>query len=66
MEHQYVSFYHSGVRERECEFGDKHLRTEWWTTVYSRDDYLWWKLSPERKEKEAQLVREKFWRKIQP
>lgn len=60
MQYRFVSFYHSGVRERACMFGDVSLRTEWWTTAYSRDDYLWWKLSPERKRKEAANVRQTF------
>ncbi len=45
---KYVSFLHSD--ERKCEFTEHYLRTEWWTTVYSCDDYYWWKVSTSRKE----------------
>lgn len=60
MHCRYVSTYHSLERERECRFGNDYLRTEWWTTAYSRDDYLWWKLSAERKKVEADKVRAQF------
>lgn len=60
MEFKYVSIYHTVERERDCEFGNKYLRNEWWTTLYSIDDYLWWKLSPERKAEEAKKVRGTF------
>lgn len=48
---KYVSFFHSGpAGPRKCEFGNDYLRTGWWTTVYSADDYYWWKVSNSRKE----------------
>jgi hypothetical protein len=45
MDQAFVSIFHSINSKRPCEFGNQDLRTGWWTTIYSRDDYLWWKLS---------------------
>lgn len=54
----YVSFAHSS--ERECEFGNQYLRTGWWTTVATADDYYRWKLSPEAMNAIEKEIREKI------
>ncbi len=45
---KFVSFAHS--EERECVFGNTYLRTEWWTTVATADEYYFWKVSQEFKD----------------
>lgn len=53
---KFVTMAHSD--ERECEFTDRNMRTEWWTTICSADDYYRWKLSPEMmKEIESEIRR---------
>ena len=59
---KYVSFCHSD--KRECIFGMESLRNEWWTTIYSADDYYMWKLSPEAKDKWEKSVRRKIGRSL--
>jgi len=46
---RFVSLAHS--EERECIFGNTYLRTGWWTTVATSDEYYLWKVSKEFKEK---------------
>lgn len=46
---RFVSFAHS--EKRECIFGNTYLRTGWWTTVATSDEYYFWKVSKEFKEK---------------
>jgi hypothetical protein len=43
--YEYVGFAHTP--EREAAFTTECTNTGWWTTLYHRDDYLMWKLSPE-------------------
>lgn len=47
LDKKYIHYYHSGDDIRPCEFGNCVLRTGWWTTIYSSDDYYKWKLSKE-------------------
>ena len=52
----YVSFYHDGpCGDRYCVFTNTPLRTGWWTTVCSADDYYYWKLSDTKK---AELLKQ--------
>ncbi len=44
LDYPYVGFAHSD--EREAAFTLQNINHGWWTTVYHRDDYLMWKLSP--------------------
>lgn len=44
LDYPYVGFAHSD--EREAAFTTKPINHGWWTTLYHRDDYLMWKLSP--------------------
>ena len=58
---KYVSFYHS--TDRECTFGNINLRTGWWTTIATADEYYFWKLSDEyrakiREEQKQVLIRQ--------
>lgn len=55
---QYVGFEHTD--ERRAGFTDKPYSTGMWTTIYHRDDYLWWKISDRRKDKIARDIRNKF------
>lgn len=55
---KYVSFAHSD--ERECEFGNHYLRTGWWTTIATADDYYRWKLSPEAMKKIEKEIRDRI------
>jgi len=60
----YVSFFHDGPSgDRYCKFTTYSLRTEWWTTVATADDYYYWKLSDTKKaeilkEARQQLIRQ--------
>jgi len=46
----FVSFYHSAEYSgRYCIFTNNYLRTEWYTTICSSDDYYYWKLSKTKK-----------------
>ena len=44
LAYPYVGFAHSN--EREAAFTMEPIHSGWWTTLYHRDDYLMWKLSP--------------------
>lgn len=59
----WVGFEHTS--ERRAGFTDKPYRTGKWTTLYHRDDYLWWKMSDARKKKIAEDVRREFAREIE-
>jgi hypothetical protein len=61
---KYVSFHHSN--KRSCMFGNVPLRTEWWTTICSADDYYWWKISEAKKKLIAHDVERSFWMRIRP
>ncbi len=60
----HVSFYHAvEYKGRYCQFTTFPLRTGWWTTVCSADDYYYWKLSDSKKaeilkEARQQLIRQ--------
>jgi hypothetical protein len=58
----HVSFFHG--EERRCIFTKCELRTEWYTTVATADDYYWWKLSAGKKDAEASRARQEFANKI--
>ena len=46
----HVSFFHDGpAGDRYCKFTKYPLRTGWWTTVATADDYYYWKLSDTKK-----------------
>lgn len=44
LAYPYVGFAHS--EKREAAFTMEPTHSGWWTTLYHRDDYLMWKLSP--------------------
>lgn len=44
MDYPYVGFAHTD--KREAAFTMTAHNSGWWTTLYHRDDYLMWKLSP--------------------
>lgn len=49
---RFISIFHDGPgKGRRCAFGNQRLRTDWWTTICEADDYYWWKLSPDGKQK---------------
>jgi hypothetical protein len=54
---EYVSFLHVAEGPRPCYFGNEYKRDEYNTTLFSRDDYLWWKLSDKFKAE----VKAKYW-----
>lgn len=45
---------------RSCYFSNDNVRDGWNTTLYSSDDYYWWKLSEEAKETHRSQARHKF------
>lgn len=47
MDKLWVGFAHSD--ERECSFTDTNVRSGWHTSMYHRDQYLWWKMTPAMK-----------------
>ena len=60
----FLAFYH-GDMPRECEFFAHEVRSEWWTTYLTRDEYLWWQLSPKFKTKRFDEVIAAFENRIQ-
>ncbi|WP_423459924.1 hypothetical protein [Ottowia sp. VDI28] len=56
LAYPYVGFAHS--EKREAAFTMEHVHNGWWTTLYHRDDYLMWKLSPEAWERIFAAVRD--------
>lgn len=56
LEYPYVGFAHSD--EREAAFTLKNINHGWWTTLYHRDDYLMWKLSPAAWDRIFEAVRD--------
>jgi hypothetical protein len=47
MDKLWVGFAHSD--ERECSFTDTNIRGGWHTSIFHRDSYLWWKMTPAMK-----------------
>lgn len=47
--YEYVGFEHT--EERKAGFSNSPIYHGWWTTLYSSDDYYFWKLSDEAKHK---------------
>lgn len=65
--YQYVSFFHDGpTGNRYCQFTTYPLRTGWWTTICSADDYYYWKISDTKKAEIREQARRqlinKLWR----
>lgn len=53
-----VQFYH-GIEDRHCIFNNQNVNTGWWTTVLTRDQYYWQRLSESMKAKvRTDIVRE--------
>ena len=50
LEWNYLIVRHTVRTKRPCYFSNINLHDEWNTARYSRDDYLWWKISECRKE----------------
>jgi hypothetical protein len=48
---KWVGTRHGCEVQRVCTFTDLEVRDEWYTSIYSADDYYEWKLSPERRQK---------------
>jgi hypothetical protein len=57
---KFVTFIHSVESERECYFGNEYKRDGWNTTIYSADEYCWWKISDEGRKR----IREEFFQKF--
>lgn len=53
----HCSFYHDVGDNRYCQFTTYPLRTGWWTTVATADDYYYWKLSDAKKAEIQQAAR---------
>lgn len=63
--YSYVSFFHAICSDnRYCVFGNKYMRTDFWTTVCSSDDYYWWKLSDDKKKEVVKIAREELMTKL--
>jgi hypothetical protein len=45
-----VQFYH-GIEDRHCIFSNQNVNTAWWTTVLTRDEYYWHRISDAKKAK---------------
>lgn len=61
---KYVVFKHVVECERPCYFTDQHIHNEWYTTLYSCDEYYWWKISDKGKGLIEQDIISKFKNKI--
>lgn len=60
----YVVREHCCDRERPCHFSSTPQHDEWNTTLYSVDDYYWWKVSPAKKKQIYAQYWKKFKRKV--
>jgi hypothetical protein len=49
LDKRYATILHSLASE--VIFTDNYIRDEWHTTLYSSDDYYWWKISKEGRTK---------------
>jgi hypothetical protein len=47
----FYTMLHECQEERTCTFTETRMRDEYHTTLFDEDDYFWWKLSGERKQK---------------
>lgn len=56
LAYPYVGFAHSDQREAAFTMEPRH--DGWWTTLYHRDDYLMWKLSPDALDRIFEAVRD--------
>lgn len=56
-----VVYRHTVELERPCYFSIlKNVRDEWNTSVYNSDEYYWWKISEDAKEK----IKNSFWKEF--
>lgn len=63
FEYKYIYLLHG--YERHCAFSNVTFPTpEWYTRICTVGDYLWWKISPEKKEKIEQEYFRKFKAKV--
>ena len=62
LDYPYVGFAHSDAREAAFTMEPTH--SGWWTTIYHRDDYLMWKLSPAAWERIFNGVRDDLARRM--
>jgi len=61
----HVSFFHDGPGgDRYCKFTAYPLRTGWWTTVATADDYYYWKLSDTKKAEIMKQARQQLIRRL--
>jgi hypothetical protein len=58
--YKFVTQQHTTMTERPCYFGNQQIRNEMNTTIFSADDYYWWKLTAERKAQERLKTRKEF------
>lgn len=61
---KYLAAFHGCELKRECMFCKMPVRNEWWTTIATRDDYFWWRISPEFKLSLARSTIEEFKHRI--
>ena len=61
---KFLTVRHTTEDERPCYFSDESIRDEWNTTMFSADEYYWWKMSDEAKEKHRKTIRREFAREI--
>jgi hypothetical protein len=47
----YLLRFHGSDQEIECKFAARPAWNNWWSVVCGRDDYLWWKISDEWKDR---------------
>ena len=58
-----VQFYH-GIEDRHCVFSNQNINTGWWTTVLTRDEYYWERISPRKKEELRDVIVREIRRQI--
>lgn len=60
-----VVYQHTGELERSCYFSVlENIRDEWNTSVFNSDEYYWWKISENQKEKIKNSFEKEFQNKL--
>lgn len=55
--YKYVGYFHTTEEKRECFFSNDYRRTDFQSSIYSVDQYYWWKISDNyKKEIEKQFL----------
>jgi hypothetical protein len=60
LEAKYCIVQHGCDKQRSCYFSTRKVHDDWNSTIYSSDDYYWWKLSDHYKKQKRQDLLDDF------